>query len=94
MCSPIRRRADRDQLKLTVLHPLLGVGREPQSAGIGIALDDGVEARLMDGDLARLEHRDLARVDVDADHLVAGIRETGSRDEPHVAGSKDRNAHA
>ena len=50
----IGRRADRDQLELAVLDALLGIGREAQAPGLEIALDDGIEARLVDRHLAAL----------------------------------------
>ena len=50
-----------------------------------IALDELLEARLVDRDLALLQARDLGRVDVDAQHLVAGIGEAGAGDEADVA---------
>ena len=88
------RRTDGDQLELAVVDPFLGIGRKAQPAGRGIAFDDGVESGLMNRYFARLEHLDLAPVHIDADHVVAGIRQAGARDEAHIAGSKDRDAHS
>ncbi len=45
----------------------------------------------MDRHLARVQARDLGGIDVDADDLVAGIRQAGAGDEPDVSGAKDRD---
>ena len=41
----------------------------------------------------RLMRLDLARIDVDADDVVAPLREAGAGDEPDVAGADDRDVH-
>ncbi len=78
------RRADRDELEETVPDPGDGVGRELEPALLGIAPDELFESRFVDRDLALLQARNLGRVDVDAQHLVAGIGEAGARDEADV----------
>ncbi len=77
-----------------MVHALLGAGGKAQAPGLEIAFHDRVEAGLVNGHLAALEHGDLALVDVDAHHVVAGIRQTRARDQAHVAGAEDRNSHA
>jgi len=79
---------------LAVGHALLGIGCEAQSPHLEIALDHGIETGLMDRHLARLEHGDLAFVDIDADHLVAGIGQARTRHQTHVAGAENRDSHA
>jgi len=39
----------------------------------------------VDGDLAGVQARDLGGIDVDADDVIAGIRQAGAGDEPDVA---------
>ena len=75
---------DRDELEETVADAGNGVGREPQPALLGIAPDELLEPRLVDRDLALLQALDLGGVDVDAQHVVAGIGEAGARDEADV----------
>jgi hypothetical protein len=47
-------------------HAFLGVGREFDTPGLGIALDQGFKARFVNRDIAKLQAVDFARVDVDA----------------------------
>ena len=47
----------------------------------------------MNRHLAALEPFDLGGIDVDAYHMVAGIRQAGPRDEADVAGAENRHAH-
>ncbi len=58
---------------------------------LAIARDQLIEARLVDRHLARIQPRDLGRVDVDADDLVAGIRQAGAGDEADIARAEDRD---
>ena len=69
----------------------LGVRREAEPALLAVAGDHLVEARLVDRDLAGVQARDLGRVDVDADDVVAGVRQAGAGDETDVTGAKDRD---
>jgi len=69
------------------------VCRELETARLGIALDQGVEAGLVDGYFATVKPLDLARIHIDADHMVARISKTGTGDEAHIAGAENRNAH-
>src|SRR5690606_14153499 len=87
------RRADGDELEQPVRDPLGGVRRERESARVAGTTDDRLESRLVDGDLAAIQPLDLGRVDVDADHVVADIRETRARHEPHVTRAEDGNPH-
>ena len=72
----------------------VGVGREPEAARRGVALDQRLEPGLVDRDAARVQRRDLRRVDVEAQHVVADLREAGAGDEPDVAGADDGDLHA
>ena len=51
---------------------------------IGAALDERVQAWLVNGHFAALKHRGLAFIDIDTQHIVTGIGETGARDKAHV----------
>ena len=73
--------------------PACRIRREFETAGLGVAFDESVEARLVDGNLAAVQALDLSRVDIDADHMVAGVSETGAGDEAHIAGAENSNAH-
>ncbi len=55
-----------------------------EPALVPVAGDHLVEARLVDRDLAGVQARDLGRVDVDADHVVAGVRQAGAGHETDV----------
>ena len=47
----------------------------------------------MDGELASFQHLDLAFIDIDTDDMVAGIGQTRTGNEAHIAGPEDRNSH-
>ena len=80
----VRRRADGDDLEQAVRDRRPGVGRELQPALVPVAGDRLVEARLVDRDLAGVQARDLGRVDIDANDVVAGVRQAGAGDETDV----------
>jgi len=60
------------------------VRREHQAPGIDIAFDHRIETRFVDRNHAASQQIDLARVNIDADDVITGIRETGARDEADV----------
>ena len=68
------------------------VGGEGQPASASVARHQVVETRLEIGDLAPREASDLVRILVDADDVDAEFRETGTGDQPNIAGSDDGNA--
>jgi hypothetical protein len=88
-----RRRADCDELQHAVRHARRHVGREGQAAGLAVALDDRLQARLVDRDPAGVQRRDLGRIHVQAEHVVAHVRKAGARDEPDIAGADDGDLH-
>ena len=55
--------------------------------------DQFAQARLVDRNATFAQARDFALVELDADHLVAEIGETGSRYKPDVAGPDHHDAH-
>jgi hypothetical protein len=87
------RGADRDQLEQAVGDALDGVGREFDAAGLRVALDEGIKARLVNGNIAAVQALDLGRVHVDTHHVVACIRKAGPGHQPYVAGTKNSDAH-
>ena len=89
----IGRCAHRDELQLAVRHAFGGRGRETQAFGLGIGLDQGIEARFMDGDFAPLEAFDLFGVYIDAKHVIAGIGKACAGDEADVTGSEYGDSH-
>ncbi len=62
-----------------------GVRRERKPALVPVQRDQLVEAGLVDRHLAGIQARDLGGVDVDADDVIAGIRQAGAGDEPDVS---------
>ena len=58
------------------------VNRHPSL--VAVPGDQLVEARLVDRDLAGVQARDLGGIDVDADDVIAGIRQAGAGHEPDV----------
>jgi hypothetical protein len=89
----IGRRSHGDDLKKAVFDALRGVGREFEPAGFGVASDERIEARLMDRHHALRQALDLGLIDIDAQDVVAGIRQARPRDEADVAGAEDGHAH-
>ena len=89
----VGRRAHRDELQLAMRHALGRRGGEPQAFGIGIGLDERIETGLMDGNFAPLEAFDLLGVDVDAQHVIAGIGKAGAGDQTDVTGSEYGDSH-
>ncbi|MND02987.1 hypothetical protein D3C83_225920 [compost metagenome] len=47
----------------------------------------------MDRDDALLQAFDLPGVDVDAQNIIAGIRQAGAGDQTDVTGTEDRDSH-
>jgi len=90
----VGRGADSDELEQAVGDAFGQVGGEAQPAAVAVALDQIVEAGFVDRDFAALEHFDLARVHVHAQHVVAHLGETGTSDQPDVAGTENRDFHA
>ena len=81
------------ELEKSVFYAPCRIRREFQTAGLRIALHKSVEAGLMNGNLATVEPLDLACVHIDADDVIARVRETGSSDEAYITRAENRNAH-
>ena len=59
-----------------------------------VAAEQLVEARPREiGDMPGVDAGDLRRVEVDADAVVADLREAGAGHQPHVARADDRDPH-
>jgi len=76
-----------------MFHTPSRVSGELQSPGLGIAFNHHVEAWLVNRNLAPIEALNFAGINVDADHVVAGVCQTSPGNEAHVAGAENRNAH-
>src|SRR5439155_23324406 len=88
-----RRRAHRDEEHGALLDGVGEIGREREPALGNVAADQLLEPRLVDRDNALGERLDL-RVDVvDADDVVAALREARTGDEPDVAGAHYAELH-
>jgi hypothetical protein len=85
---------DRNQLEESVLDALDGIGRELDTAGFGVALDERVQSGLVDGDIPAIQTLDLACIDVHAHDMIACISQTGPGDEPDIAGAENGYAHS
>ena len=56
-------------------------------------LDQRLQAGFVYGDLAGIQPRNLLLVDITANHLVPGLRETGADDETDISGPYNRYVH-
>jgi hypothetical protein len=83
------RRADGDENELRPRDSRGQVGRERQPLLAAIPLHQLQETRLVDRQPAFLKSPNLGGVLVDADDFVAGLRETGPRDQPDISGADD-----
>jgi hypothetical protein len=90
----VGRRAHRDEHHLAVGDAGRGVGGEVQAPGAVVADHQRLEPGLVDRDHALREAVDLRLVDVDADDVVADLRQARARDEADVARAEDGDAHA
>jgi hypothetical protein len=89
----VRWRADGDELQQAVRDGFLDVGGEPQAARVDVRLDHRIQTRLEDRNPAFLENADLVRIEVETEHVVADVGQTGSRNQTDVAGTDDSNFH-
>src|SRR3984957_1278166 len=89
----IAARADGDDLEETVRDGLHRIGRELDTSGLAIALDQRLKARLMNRHIALIQTLDFFGVYVDAHDMVARLGKTCPCDQTDVAGAEYRNAH-
>ena len=57
------------------------------------SLDHSVETGLEDRDFAARKPLDLIRVDIDAEHVIAGLGQAGARNQSDIAGAEDCYPH-
>jgi hypothetical protein len=82
----VARRADRDEQDVDARgHRLVDVRGEAQEASAGIDADQIGEPGLVDGNRSVLEPPDLCRVAVDADDVVAELRQAGAGHQANIA---------
>ena len=74
-------------------HRLGQIQRECQPASLDVLGHQVIKTRLEDWHFAFAQLRDLVRVLVDANHIMAKIRKTYSRDKAHIARSDHCNFH-
>src|SRR5690606_32817003 len=90
----VGRCADGDEDDIGEIDALGNVGREPQTAGMHVVDHHRFQARLVDRQAAREQSFDLGLVGIDAQDVVADIRQAGARDQADVAGANYRHIHA
>ena len=65
-----------------------------EPTGVVIALDQCIQARLMDRHLSSVQAFDFPCINVHAYHVVAGIGQACTGDQPYVARAKDGDFHS
>src|SRR2546427_13001520 len=88
-----RGRADRDKNDLRCSHGRGQLRRKGEAPLARVANDEIMEARFKDWDIATVQGRDPFRVLINADHVVAKIGKTSTRDKPDIAAANHRNTH-
>ena len=71
----VRRGTHRDELDGAMSYGRTDIGRKRQPTGIDVALYDLLQPRLVDRDSAALQQLDLGRIDIQAQHVVAQVRQ-------------------
>jgi hypothetical protein len=90
----VGRCANGDHLDFAVQRRFARVGGEGQPACLHVAPHDIRQAGLMDGNAAASQQRDLGFVQVQAQDVVAHVRQAGPADQADVAGSDDGDLHS
>jgi hypothetical protein len=65
----------------------LEIGHEMEPSAPDVARDDMIESRLVDRNLPFLEPVDAPGVDIDAEHVVAEVRQARAGNQAHIAGT-------
>jgi hypothetical protein len=86
-----RGRRDGDENYVSVLDPAPPVGREVDAPVLPVPFDQLSQAGLIDRNPSPEKPVYLGLVYIDADDVVAAVRQTGARDETDVAASDYRN---
>ena len=87
------RGTNRDEHDRGAAHRLRKISGERESLFRSIAADHLLEAGLVDGHDAAAKLPDLGFILIDADDVVPGFRETGSKHQADIACADDRNFH-
>jgi hypothetical protein len=87
------RCADSDENRIRITHGNACFGRKIQSASRNIFADKLFKARFVNRHDAGFNLGDFFGVLVDARHIEAELRETGTRYKPYIAGSDDSKFH-
>ena len=90
---PARRGRKCKENQHGVSHSFGERSREGKSARIDVALKQHIEVGFVNRNIACLHGGDFLCVNVDADHVVARLRETCPCDEAHISGSNYRYLH-
>ena len=86
-------RAHGDEHRLRARHRRFQIGGEGQAARLGVRRHHIVQPGLEDRDAAGLQGLDLARILVDADHLMAELRQAGAGNQPNIARADHGDTH-
>jgi hypothetical protein len=78
----VGRGADGDELQHAVGDGGFDVGGEAQAAGGDVLLHHGLKARFVDRDATFVEDADLVGIKVEAEHVVADVRQAGPETRP------------
>ena len=81
----VGRRAYGNEQPLAVSDARGDIGGERQAPGSAAAGDDALEPGFVDRDVTAVEQLDLLGVDIDADHMIAGVSQACAGDEAHIA---------
>ncbi len=87
LAAPALGRADGDERKLGIGHPVLVLAGKAQPAGLGVATDHLLQSRLVDRHLAGAEPVDPWAVHVHAGDLVAQVGKAGAGGQADIAGA-------
>src|SRR5262249_38886586 len=85
--------ADRDENRLGCAQGGGQLRRKGETALAGVANDEIMETRFKDWDIATVQGRDPLSVLINADHVVAKIGKTSTRDKPDIAAANHCDTH-
>ena len=91
--TPSQVRSLLHELNGTMGYAFFDIGGESQSPGRNILADQRLQSRLVDRNATATHLRNLLFVNVQADHVVAQIGETGSRHQTHITAADNGNFH-
>lgn len=86
-------RADGDELNRSVPRRHYRAGSEANPAGLAVARDHRLQAWLMNRDSASVQDGDLVGIHIQAQHIVADIRQACPTDQTNVSAANNRYLH-